>query len=170
MDDAHLYDDQAVIDEEESLTPEELAAILGEDEQVLLTHDELDSLFVGNIDTLGNGKCQTTLITNSNMIADSERLVHNGFIGSAGEYAAVAAVNEPLGVVYSQITTYFAPVRVGDEVKFTATARHLEGRKREVDVAAHIGDIKVYESRITILVHEYHPLKIKLMDVAGVDD
>lgn len=161
-------DDILVADEEAAPTPEELAQLLADEEEILRTHDEVDPLLVGIIDSLGNGQCKTIFKTNAHMIADKEKLIHNGFIGAAGEYAAIAAINDPMGIVYSQQATYYAPVRVGDEIQFQATARHMDGRKREVDVVGNVGDIKVYEARFTVLVHEYHPLKIKLMDVAGL--
>ena len=134
------------------------------------THTELDPAYVGHVEHITTEKCVISLVTASMMTADSEKLVHSGFIGSAGEYAALLVVNEPNGMVFSVIAQYFACARAGDEVKFTAIVRHSDNRKRDVEVVGHIGEIKIYEAKIVIVIPEYHPLKIKLLDVAGAND
>ena len=134
------------------------------------THIELDASYVGHIENLTIDECVTSLKTTSEMVADSQKLIHSGFIGSAAEYAALVVVNEANGMVFSVNSQYYACARSGDEITFTAKVRHSENRKREVDVVAKIHAIKIYEAKIIIVIPEYHPLKIQLLDVAGAND
>ena len=136
------------------------------DDVKIKTHTEIDPHIVGHVDEITEEIVHTTLITSKMMHADGESLVHSGFIGSAGEYAALAVVNEVNGMVYSVNSQYFACARVGDSVKYKATVRHIEGRKRDVDVIGKIDAIKIYEAHIVVVIPEYHPLKIKLLDIA----
>jgi len=134
------------------------------------THTELDPTFVGHIDKLEEDNCIVSLMTTSIMSADTQKLVHSGFIGSAAEYAALVVVNEVNGMVFSVTSQYYACARMGDEIKYIAKVRHSDNRKREVEVIAKIDAIKIYEAKIIIIIPEYHPLKIRLLDVAGAND
>lgn len=131
------------------------------------THTELDPSYVGHVEQLTDEKCIVSLITTSIMAADSQGLVHSGFVGSAGEYTALVVVNEPNGMLFSVNAQYYACARTGDEIKFTAKVRHSDNRKREVHVIGKIDAIKIYDAKIVIVIPEYHPLKIQLLDVAG---
>lgn len=134
------------------------------------THTELDASFAGHIESIATDKCIVSLITTERMSADAQNLVHSGFIGSAAEYAALVVVNEANGMIFSVSSQYYACARVGDEVRFTAKVRHSDSRKREVDVIAKIESIKIYEAKINIVIPEYHPLKIQLLDIAGANN
>lgn len=131
------------------------------------TSVELDPVYSGHIETLTEEECKTSLVTTKLMSADNQHMVHSGFISSAAEYAALVVVNEPNGMVYSMNGEHFACARVGDEVRFSAHVRHVDSRKREVEVKARIEAIKIYSAKITIVIPEYHPLKIHLLDVSG---
>ena len=131
------------------------------------THTELDPSYVGHIEKLTEETCVVSLVTTSIMSVDSQSLVHSGFIGSAAEYAALVVVNEPNGMLFSVNAQYYACARAGDEIRFTAKVRHSDNRKREVHVIGKINAIKIYDAKIVIVIPEYHPLKIQLLDVAG---
>ncbi len=134
----------------------------------LKTHEQIDKAYVGNIETLKRGHCRVSLVTTEWMTVDKEDMVHSGFINMSAEFAAIAAINEPNAMIMFNEASYLAPIRMDEEIVFDAKVRHTDGRKREVDVVGHFKDIKVYESRMTITITEYHPLKIKLNEVAGV--
>lgn len=134
------------------------------------THTDVDPSYVGHVEKLTEDTSVISLITTNIMSADSQGLVHSGFIGSAGEYAAQVVVNEPNGMVFSVNAQYYACARAGDEIKFTAKVRHSDNRKREVKVIGKISAIKVYDATIVIVIPEYHPLKIQLLDVAGANN
>lgn len=133
------------------------------------THTKIDSNYVGHVEKLTYENSIVSLVTTAMMSADDQDLVHSGFIGSAAEYTALVVVNEPNGMVFSVNAQYYACARAGDEIKFTGKVRHSDNRKREVHVVGNINAIKIYDAKIVILIPEYHPLKIKLLDVAGAD-
>lgn len=144
--------------------------LIDADEIRVRTTTELDTMYSGHIDSLTPETAVVSLITSKMMMADKEEMVHSGFIGSACEYAALLVVNEPNGMIYSVNSQYFSCVRVGEEVKITASVRHMDSRKREIDVVAKMDSIKVYEAKINIVIPEYHPLKIHLLDIAGANN
>ena len=149
-------------------TDEELRAKidLTEPEEGLQTHTRLDEGYVGSIEHLSSGHCVTSLMTHSFMQADNQKMVFSGFIAAAAEYAAIAAVNEPNVIMLACESNYLAPVRLGEELRFEARVKHNDMRKREINVIAFSNNVKVYIARISVVVTEYHPLKIRLQDVA----
>ena len=155
--------------DEEQKSIEALKASL-EEEVLLRTHKQLDPIYVGHIESLSEGHCIVSFVTTEMMKADNEKMVHSGFLSMSAEYAALCAVNEPNVMMFHMDATYFACARVGDEVMFEARVRHVEGRKREIDVVGKIDSIKIYSCRATVVIPEYHPLKIQLHDVAGVKE
>lgn len=161
---------EAAIDEEIEMKSELFSAqdLVDIDSDIRIrTSTELDPIYSGHIEVLTEDECQTSLITSKLMSADSQHMVHSGFISSAAEYAALVLINEPNGMVYGIQGEHFACARVGDEVRFTAQVRHIDSRKREVEVKARIEAIKIFSAKITIVIPEYHPLKIHLLEVAG---
>lgn len=96
------------------------------------------------------------------MIADSMGLIHGGFIFSAVDFAAMAAVNERNVVLVASECQFLSPVKFGDIVNFTAKVRHKEGRKRNVHVIGNVLEIKVFEGEFKTVVTERHVLKLKL--------
>ncbi|MDF1879799.1 PaaI family thioesterase [Sulfurimonas sp. MAG313] len=129
----------------------------------LRTHDLVNSRYSGELDELQVGYAKVTLQTTDDMRADSFGLVHGGFIFSAGDFAAMAAVNEPYVVLSASTCDFLSPVRVGDEVVFEAKVRHKDGRKREVNVIGSVLEIKIFEAVFKTVVLEKHVLKLDLM-------
>lgn len=147
--------------------------ILEEEDQIdldtgvaLRTHDLINSRYSGDLDELKEGYARVSLVTNDEMRVDSYGLVHGGFIFCAGDYAAMAAVNDPNVVLASSSSSFLSPVRVGDEVVFEANVRHKDGRKREVKVIGSVLDIKVFEATLKTVVLEKHVLKLDLMNAS----
>jgi acyl-CoA thioesterase len=105
---------------------------------------------------------QLKLVTTHEMIVDSKYLIHSGFIFSAADFAAMAAVNERNVVLVASDCQFLSPVKFGDIVNFIAKVRHKEGRKRNIHVTGYVLDIKVFEGEFKTVVTERHVLKLKL--------
>lgn len=131
-------------------------------ELLLTTHEKINRDLCGEIEKLEQGYVNLKLVTTHEMIADSMGLIHGGFIFSAADFAAMAAVNERNVVLVASDCQFLSPVKFGDIVNFTAKVRHKEGRKRNVHVIANVLDIKVFEGEFKTVVTERHVLKLKL--------
>lgn len=140
-----------------------------EDTQVLHTHELINKTYSGDLVELKEGFAKVSLLTNEEMRVDSLGLVHGGFIFCAADFAAMAAVNDPNVVLSGATTSFLSPVRVDDEVVFTAKVRHKEGRKREVNVLGYVMDIKVFEATMKTVVLDKHVLKLDLMNAVKTD-
>lgn len=131
-------------------------------EVLLTTHEKINRDLCGEIEKLEQGYVNLKLVTTHEMIADSMGLIHGGFIFSAADFAAMAAVNERNVVLVASDCQFLSPVKFGDIVNFTAKVRHKEGRKRNVHVTANVLDIKVFKGEFKTVVTERHVLKLKL--------
>lgn len=138
-----------------------------EDEQnivILNTHESINRELSGEIMRLELGYVELRLTTSNEMVADDQGLIHGGFIFSAADFAAMAAVNEKNVILVGSDCQFLSPVKFGDEVNFVARVRHKEGRKRNVYVEAHVLDIKIFYGEFRTVITEKHVLKLKLLD------
>ncbi len=142
----------------------EISEYLNEDEVILKTHTKINRALSGAIVKMEQGYVELKLITTQEMLADDVGLIHGGFIFSAADYAAMAAVNERNVVLVASDTQFLSPVKLGDEVNFIARVRHQEGRKRNVHVIGNVLDIKVFDGEFKTVVTERHVLKLTLLD------
>ena len=134
-------------------------------EQVVLkTHNKINSDLSGEITLQEKGYIELRLVTTPEMLADSTGLIHGGFIFSAADFAAMAAVNEKNVVLVASDCQFLSPVKFHDEVNIVAKVRHKEGRKRNVHVEGFVLDIKVFEGEFKTVITERHVLKLKLLD------
>lgn len=145
---------------------QEESEFLGDKVHVLTTHERINRALSGEVDKLDDGFARIILETIDEMSADDLGLVHGGFIFSAADFAAMAAVNDKNVVLASAQTQFLAPVKVGDSVIFEARVRQKEGRKRNVKVTGHVLDIKVFEAEFSTVVLERHILKLRLLENA----
>lgn len=129
----------------------------------LNTHERINTVYSGEVVKLDSGYAKVSLETVEAMRADEVGLVHGGFIFSAADFAAMAAVNEPNVVLASCNCLFLSPVRVGDIVTFEATEHQKEGRKRNVTVRGFVHEIKVFEGEFKTVVTERHVLRLDLM-------
>ncbi len=158
------------LNEDESLQDAdlELEEYLIKDESVILqTHQRINNELSGRISKMEKGYVEVELETTKDMLADDLGLIHGGFIFSAADYAAMAAVNERNVVLVASNCQFLSPVKFGDKVHIKATLRHQEGRKRNVNVEAFVHDIKVFDGVFKTVVTERHVLKLKLIDEQG---
>jgi len=140
-----------------------------DDTVVLNTHLRINESLSGEITLIEKGYIELRLTTSNDMLADEIGLVHGGFIFSAADYAAMAAVNEKNVVLVASDCQFLSPVKLHDEVNFVARVRHHEGKKRNVHVVAKVHDIKVFEGEFKTVITERHVLKLKLLDEIGIE-
>ncbi|MBS4068506.1 MAG: hotdog domain-containing protein [Sulfurimonas sp.] len=140
----------------------------GKDDVMLKTHENINQDLCGEIEKLDSGFVKLKLVTTHDMIADSQNLIHGGFIFSAADYAAMAAVNEKNVVLVASECQFLSPVKFGDIVNFIAKVRHKEGRKRNIHVTGYVLEIKVFEGEFKTVVTDRHVLKLKLTDTEGI--
>jgi len=131
---------------------------------ILKTHDKINRHLAGEIITFKEGYVEVRLTTVPEMLADDIGLVHSGYIFSAADFAAMAAVNERNVVLVASDCQFLSPVKLHDEVNFVARVRHTEGRKRNVYVTGYVLEIKVFEGEFKTVITERHVLKLKLTD------
>lgn len=136
----------------------------GSDQVFLQTHQRINRDLNGEILKMERGYVETRLTTTADMIADEIGLIHGGFIFSAADFAAMAAVNEKNVVLVGSDCQFLSPVKFHDEVNIVARVRHKEGRKRNVHVEAFVLDIKVFEGEFKTVVTERHVLRLKLLE------
>jgi len=129
---------------------------------ILKTHTRINQALSGEMLKLEVGYVEVRLTTSEEMLADDMGLIHGGFIFSAADFAAMAAVNEKNVVLVASDCQFLSPVKLYDEVNFVARVRHKEGRKRNVHVIGKVHDIKVFEGEFKTVITEKHVLKLKL--------
>jgi len=142
----------------------DIDSYLKDDEILLNTHEKIDNELCGRIERVEQDILELSLKTIPKMLADDKGLVHGGFIFSAADYAAMAAVNEKNVVLVASSCQFLSPVRLGDTVNIKATVRQKEGRKRNVNVVGYVYDIKVFEGEFKTVVTDRHVLKLHLVD------
>jgi acyl-coenzyme A thioesterase PaaI-like protein len=133
-------------------------------EVILDTHLRINQALSGEIVKMELGHVEVLLTTLPEMLADDIGLIHGGFIFSAADFAAMAAVNERNVVLVASDCQFLSPVKLHDEVHFLAKVRHKEGRKRNVHVVGHVLDIKVFEGEFKTVITEKHVLRLKLLE------
>ena len=140
-----------------------LLQMVNNQQDSLITHEKVNSAFSGEIVKLERGNAKVVLETIEVMRADDLGLVHGGFIFSAADFAAMAAVNEPNVVLASSSCLFLSPVRIGDKVTFEAIEHQKEGRKRTVSVKGYVHEIKVFEGEFKTVITERHVLRLDLL-------
>lgn len=149
--------------DEELEVQDELAHLINKEQTDLVTHIRINSNFSGELAKISPGYAKVVLDTIEIMRADDIGMVHGGFIFSAADYAAMAAVNEANVVLASSSCLFLAPVRVGDQVSFVAEEHQKEGRKRTVNVKGYVYDIKVFEGEFKTIITDRHVLRLDLL-------
>ena len=123
------------------------------------THTKIDKRLSGFPEEVKDGFAVVRLKTTEVMSADEKGLVHGGFLFSSADYAAMLAVNEPTVVLAKAEVKFLKPVRVGDEVVFTARVEKREGKKIIVNVVGKKDGSAVFEGEFLCVVPEKHVLE-----------
>ncbi|HIP51997.1 MAG TPA: thioesterase [Campylobacterales bacterium] len=124
----------------------------------LNTHLNIDTSLCGKVVKLQENYAEVLLHTTNQMRADTQGLVHGGFVFSAADFAAMSAINDPFVVLGSSSSKFIAPVRVGDVVLFKATVSSEKGKKKVVEVEAFVKEKLVFEGSFTTFVLDAHIL------------
>jgi methylthioribose-1-phosphate isomerase len=122
----------------------------------LHTHLFTESRYSGKVTKLETGYAEVTLPTHRHMCADEKGLIHGGFIFSAADFAAMAAVNDPNVVLGAAHVKFLAPVKKGETVVCKARVTKQKGKKRNVYVEAFVQSRKVFEGDFTTFVLDTH--------------
>jgi acyl-coenzyme A thioesterase PaaI-like protein len=132
------------------------------DARELKTHGLVDRSLCGDLIEIEEGYAKTKLETTRGMLADNEGLIHTGFVFSAANFVAMAAVNEPFMILSGAKVEFLAPIEYGDIIEFEALVKHKESRKRVVTVVGKTLNVKVFEGKFTTVILNNHILDLKL--------
>jgi len=124
----------------------------------LNTHLNINTSLCGKVTTLEKGYAEVLLYTTQQMSADSQGLVHGGFVFGAADYAAMSAVNDPFVVLGASSSRFLSPVKVGDVVLCKAKIVSDKGKKKVVEVEAFVSDKLVFSGEFTTFVLDKHVL------------
>jgi len=124
----------------------------------LNTHLNINTSLCGKVTTLEKGYTEVLLYTTQQMSADSQGLVHGGFVFGAADYAAMSAVNDPFVVLGASSSRFLSPVKVGDVVLCKAKIVSDKGKKKVVEVEAFVSDKLVFSGEFTTFVLDKHVL------------
>jgi len=124
----------------------------------LNTHLNINTSLCGKVIKLQENYAEVLLHTTQQMSADTQGLVHGGFVFGAADYAAMSAVNDPYVVLGSSSSKFVAPVRVGNVVLCKAIVVSVKGKKKVVEVQAFVDEKLVYEGTFTTFVLDRHVL------------
>ena len=131
-------------------------------QEKLYTHRRIKNTLSGNVIEIEKGYAIVNLQTTQDMIIDELGLIHSGFIFSAADFAAAAAVNESNVVIIGSRTSFLAPAKLNDLIEFEAKAKFEDSRKREITVTGKIKEIKIFEGIFHAVVLEKHIFKTKI--------
>jgi acyl-coenzyme A thioesterase PaaI-like protein len=124
----------------------------------LNTHLNINTSLCGKVTRLESNYAEVLLHTTQQMAADTQGLVHGGFIFGAADYAAMSAVNDPYVVLGASTSKFIAPVKAGDAVLCKAVIVSEKGKKKVVEVQAFVDEKLVFEGSFTTFVLDRHVL------------
>jgi len=125
---------------------------------ILQTHLKIDERLSGEVVLLKNDFAKVVLETTQEMVADNYGLVHGGFIFSAADYAAMAAINHPNVVLAKSEVKFLAPTKLGDSVILEAKVSSKDGIKASVEVVGKIEEKEVFKGTFFTATLENHIL------------
>ena len=125
----------------------------------LNTHLNISTSLCGKVTKVDKGYAEVLLHTTQEMGVDAQGLVHGGFIFSAADFSAMAAVNDPLVVLGAATSKFIAPVKAGDTVLAKAVVMSEKGKKKVVEVQAFVNEKLVFEGNFTTFILDKHVLE-----------
>lgn len=146
---------------EELISQEDAAKIAGE----LLTRPEINPSLVGTICELSKNHARSIFVPTADMVIDGHGLVYDAFVFCAANYVAQVAINKEYSILTSSKSSFYAPLKFGDVLRFEAQALFDESaRKREVRVIGKVNEVKIFEASMNIVVTEEHVFNLKRPD------
>lgn len=127
----------------------------------LVTCTGINADFCGELIKIGENSAEVVYATSSVMLSD-EKAIHSGFIFGSAAYAALCAINKKNSIIISSETKFLAPIELGHEILFKATALQNGFKKCEVKVEGFLLDIKVFEGMFYIAIFDKKLFKLKL--------
>lgn len=121
------------------------------------THLKISPRLVGEPVELKEGTATAQLLTDAQMAADEQGLVHGGFTFGLADYAAMLAVNDPHVVLGAAQCRFLAPVTVGEVMVARAQVEECQGKKHKVKCIVATAK-PVFEAEFTCFVLEKHIL------------
>lgn len=142
-----------------------------EEQDVLLTNVyedrniglDINSKLSGEVIGFKKNVANVRFTTTEDMVIDS-KLIHSGFIFSAASYAAIVALNKKNSLVIGADIKFLAPVELGHELIFKASAIQDDVKKCEIKVEGFLLDIKIFHGMFYIAVFDKKLFKLKLED------
>lgn len=143
---------------EEYASQEEIAQIKAE----LITCPELNNPVAGTIISVAKNYAKSVMITTPDMVVDSQGLVFDGFVFTAANYVAQAAINKEFTVLIGSKCFFYAPLKVGDVLELEAQALFDDSsKKRDVKILGHVKEIKMFEATLQFISTDDHIFKLK---------
>ncbi|GBC63510.1 thioesterase [Desulfonema ishimotonii] len=124
----------------------------------IITHEKISQKLCGVPLEVREGYSRVELATTGEMAADASGLIHGGFIFGLADYAAMIAVNHPNVVLGAADVKFLKPVTAGESVVAEAKIISVKGKKYQVSVVAHSGEVCVFEGEFTCFVLDQHVL------------
>lgn len=122
------------------------------------THLGINPRLCGTPVSIADGRAVVRLTTTIDMTADTQGLVHGGFVFGLADYAAMLAVNDPNVVLGAANTRFLKPVVRGQTVTASAEVKLRKGRKHAVEVTCVCNDDVVMTGTFTCFVLDTHVL------------
>lgn len=122
------------------------------------THKKIDQHLCGRPLEVEPGRSRVLLKTIDTMAADSNGLVHGGFIFGLADYAAMIAVNDPNVVLGSADVKFLKPIQVGQHVIAEASLTEQKDKKNKVTVSVKREADEIFYGEFTCFVLEKHVL------------
>ncbi|WP_104696872.1 MULTISPECIES: thioesterase [unclassified Helicobacter] len=132
------------------------------DKLVVCTNVNTD--FCGELVRIAENSAEVVFVASSAMLSDSERTIHLGFIFNSASYAALCAINKKNAIIISSEVKFLAPIELGHEILFRATALQNGFKKCEVKVEGFLLDIKIFEGMFYIAIFDKKLFKLKLKE------
>ncbi len=120
----------------------------------LHTCTHVNAELCGELVRMDKDSAEVVFSTNAVMLSDEEKEIHMGFVFNSAAYAALCAVNKANSVVIASECKFLAPIELGHEILFKATAIQNGLKKCEVKVEGFLLNIKVFEGLFQVAVFD----------------
>lgn len=142
----------------------EVSSSLLKPKDKLVTCEAINSDLCGELRDIKEGSAQVVFSASSIMLSDGEKSVHMGFVFNSASYAALCAINKRNSIIIASDIKFLAPIELGHEILFKATALQNGFKKCEVKVEGFLLDIKVFEGMFYIAIFDKKLFKLKLRE------